>query len=270
MNKRILEILANKAILLNDFPEWMLPSSTINKIRKTQNTAIAEIAGRDSIAAVIKACETNVFKAIIPTIAYTGTEFGDWEIPFKKTRFLKNLLKKKGVFLYDPILIGFPEFWWKLCGRYSVDLSLKYGFYSHCVGCHLYFHAIRIPLAKKLQCKIVIGGERESHDGRLKVNQIGIALDAYIAFMKKFGIELLLPLRFTKSGEEIELLIGKHWDEGKEQLACVLNKNYLDTEGRALINEDAVKKFLNEFAVKTAEESIKEYIENTLKKTNAI
>ncbi len=238
----------------------MLPPSAIRKIRKTKNVAVAEIAGRDSIAAVIRACDTRRIRAVIPTIAYTGTEYGNWEIPLEKTKLLKRSLKKKGVLLFNPIILGSPEFWWKLCGRYSTHLSKKYDFYSHCVGCHLYLHAIRIPLAKKLKCGIVIGGERESHNGRLKVNQIGAALDAYVAFMKKFGVELFLPLRFIKSGDEVEALIGKHWVEGKEQLECVLSKNYQENDGSVLFSEDAIKKFLYEFAFNKTEKIIRDYL----------
>jgi hypothetical protein len=35
----------------------MLPTDSINEIRKLDGAAIAEISGRDSIAAVIRACE---------------------------------------------------------------------------------------------------------------------------------------------------------------------------------------------------------------------
>jgi hypothetical protein len=257
MDTRILEILTNKPELVTYFPEWMLAPSIINEIRTYENIAIAEVAGRDSIAAVIKACEMRPIQAIIPTIAYTGTEYGNWNISFEKTESLKGKLKQKGIKVFNPVLLGSPKFWWTLCGRYTAHFFKRFGFYSHCVGCHLYFHAIRIPLSKRLNCKVVIGGERESHDGRLKVNQIGVALDAYTAFLKRFDIELFLPIRYVRSGKEIESIVGEHWDEGKEQLECVLSKNYLDTDGNILFIEDAIKRFLYEFALDTAERFIR-------------
>ncbi|NWF75227.1 MAG: hypothetical protein HXY53_01400 [Nitrospirae bacterium] len=79
---RLLEILANKPDHVTDFPEWMLSNSTIQEIRNTENTAIAEIVGRDSIAATIRACETRPIRSIVPTIAYAGTEYGNWTFPF--------------------------------------------------------------------------------------------------------------------------------------------------------------------------------------------
>jgi hypothetical protein len=258
---KLLALLAEKPDLIAEFPEWMLPEEMLKQISNTPHVAIAEIAGRDSIAAVIRACELRTIRAIVPTIAYTGTEYGNWETPLEKINTLKALLRKKGIAVFKPVILGSPKFWWSLCGRYSTHLFNKYGFFSHCIGCHLYLHAIRIPLAKKLGSSLVIGGERESHDGRIKVNQIGVALDAYQKFMNRFNIELFLPIRHIKSGGEIESIIGSEWDEGDQQLSCVLSKNYREMDESVTFNEDTVKLFLDEFALKKAEEVIEGYFE---------
>jgi hypothetical protein len=260
MDSRFLEILANKPDLITDFPEWMLPLSTIHEMRETENVAVAEIAGRDSVAAVLRACELRTIRALVPTVAYTGTEYGNWAITFEKIHILKDRLQKDNIKVFDPIVIGSPKFWWKLCGRYTTHFTKKYGFYSHCVGCHFYFHAVRIPLANKIHSTIVIGGERESHNGKLKVNQIKISLDAYQSFLKKFGIELFLPIRYVKSGQEIESILNMPWDEGDQQLECVLSKNYLEADGSVSFREEAIIQYFEEFAFQTAEEIIKKYL----------
>jgi hypothetical protein len=260
MDKRLLDILTNKPELINNFPDWMLSPKDIEEIRKSKNSAIAEIAGRDSIAAVIRACEINDIRIIIPTIAYTGTEYGRWDITFDKVNQLKKRLEKSGISVYNPILLGSPKLWWQICGRYSLIMFKRYGFYSHCVGCHLYFHAIRIPLAKKLNCKVIIGGERELHDGKIKVNQISVALDAYIDFLKKYDIELLLPLRYISSGKEIEEIINEQWQEGEDQLSCVLSKNYQDKDGESLYSEGAIKDYLYEVAFDTAKKYLNDFM----------
>jgi hypothetical protein len=260
MDKRLLEILSHKPALISDFPAWMLPESTINIIRRTEHVAIGEIAGRDSIAAVIRACELRPIKAIIPTLAFTGTEYGSWEVPFHKVEILKERLQHSSITTYDPIVLGSPEFWGKLCGRYTAHLFRKLGFFSPCVGCHLYFHAIRIPLAKKLNCNLVIGGERESHNGKIKVNQIGAALDAYTLSLKQFGIELFLPLRAVKSGKDIETIIGQHWDEGEQQLECVLSKNYREADDSVIFDEESIIRYFDEFAFQKVEEFIRGYV----------
>lgn len=261
MDKRLLEILADKPDLVADFPEWMLPASTLHEIRETDNVAVAEIAGRDSVAAAIKACDLRTIKAIVPTVAYTGTEYGRWRVPFEKINVLKKRLAPKKIKLYRPVILGAPRFWWKLCGRYATHLSGRFGFYSHCLGCHLYFHALRIPLARKLCCNIIIGGERESHDGKIKINQTGIALDAYTALMKKYDIDLFLPIRYVTSGEEIEKVLGQHWPEGEQQLECVLSKNYQEVDGSVSVDEGAVKGYFDEFALKTVVEIIEGYLQ---------
>jgi hypothetical protein len=260
MNNGLLEILSNKPELVTDFPEWMLPESAVIEIRENPGVAIAEIAGRDSIAAVICACKEKAIHAIVPTIAYTGTEYGNWEVPFEKTEILKQKLRGKNIKVYDTIILGSPRFWWKLCGRYTTHLSKKFGFYSHCLGCHLYFHAVRVPLARKLHCNLIIGGERESHDGRIKINQIGISLDAYVDLLRRFNVELLLPLRYMSSGKEVEAIVGGQWGEGADQLECVLSKNYREEDDSVILDEEAIKRFFDEFALKTAEDIIKGYL----------
>lgn len=260
MNNKIYKILSNKPELINEFPEWMLSENQISILRKREGLAIVEIAGRDSIAAAIKALGTGRVKAVLPTIAYTGTEFGNWDILFEKISFLKKLLNEKGVEVFEPIVVGSPKLWWMLCGRYTSQIIKKYGFYSPCLSCHLYLHTIRIPLAKKINCNIIVGGEKESHNGRIKINQIGVALDAYISFLKKYDIDLVLPLRFIKSGGEIQSIIGKTWDEGAEQMECVMSKNYLDENDRVEYSEEAIKKYFYEFAIPKVGKMIKPYI----------
>jgi len=260
MDNRFLGLLADKPDLISAFPDWMLSPSAVDVIRATEGVAVAEIAGRDSIAAVIRACELRPIKAVVPTIAYTGTEYGRWKTPFEKAELLKERLEQNGIKVFDPVVVGSPKIWWALCGKETAQLIQQFGFLPHCVGCHLYFHAIRIPLAKKLGTNIIIGGERESHDGRIKINQIKVSLDAYRAFVKKFDIELLLPLRHITSGEEIEAIIGMQWDEGEQQLECVLSKNYRQRDGSVIVNEESIKRFFYEFAFDTAEKTIQEYL----------
>ena len=260
MDSRIFEIVSTKPELITEFPRWMLSEATEEELRSTEGLAIVEIAGRDSIAAALETARIENIKALLPTIAYTGTEVGNWEVPIRKTYVLKEELVKRGIKVFDPILLGAPKFWWLLCGRHTTHLIKRFGFYSPCVGCHLYLHAVRIPLAKKIKCDVVIGGERESHEGKIKINQIGVALDAYIYFAEKFGIELLLPLRHIRSDKDIESIAGQYWEENTEQLECVLSKNYLDVDGSVVYSEGDIKRFFNEFALNEAEDIVRKFL----------
>jgi hypothetical protein len=264
MERRLLDILASKPTLVFTFPEWMLPAAIINEIQETADTIIVEMAGRDSIAAAIKATSMISVKAIIPTIAYSGTEFGSWEILLKKTAFLKERLKYFDIKVFDPVFLGDARLWRVLCGRYTTHLFKRFDFYTPCVGCHLYLHVLRIPLAKMLGCKRVIGGERETHDGKIKLNQIGIALDAYINLLQKFGIELVLPLRHVKSGNDVESIIGQHWEEGEEQVQCIMSNNYREVDGSAVYVENSIKRYFDEFAFNIAERAISSYLEKKI------
>ncbi len=258
--QEIYKIFAIKPKLVTNFPEWMLSREILQDIRSQKQVAIAEIAGRDSFAAIIKVAEEGLIKKVVPTICYTGTEYGDFTISFKKLEEFKDRLQKLGVFMYPTILLGDPEFWHVLCGRFISKCFKDFKEFSPCVGCHLYLHSIRIPLAHILNAKLIIAGEREFHDKRIKVNQCKVALDIYSDFAMQFGVKLVLPVRCVKSGEEIKELIGVRWGEGKEQTMCVLSKNYRDGKGMAYYNTQAIRDYLVEYALPVAEEKIKEYL----------
>lgn len=262
MDSRLGDILRDKPELVSPVPEWMLPADTVEALQNADRPAIVEVAGRDSVAAAVRAVDELPIDAVVPTIVYAGTEFGDWKTPFEKAEILKKLLAEKapGVAVYDAVVLGAPGLWRALNGRYVSTLFGSYGFYTPCIGCHLYVHALRVPLAKTTGCNIVVAGERESHDGRVKLNQISAALDAYVDLLARFGVELVLPLRHVASGVEIEELVGGDWKEETGQLGCVLGGNYRDRSGGVSYDEGAVKRFLGEFAVPVAERAVTAYL----------
>lgn len=258
MDPRILEIVSNKPELITAVPRWMFPESLERELRTTEGLAIGEIAGRDSIAAVFEAVSQKRLKALLPTIAYTGTEFGDWEPLFTKIELLAEELSGRGIRVFHPVLLGAPRWWRHLCGRHVPSLFKQFGFYSPCAGCHLYLHALRIPLALRINCRLIVGGERESHGGKIKINQTAAALDAYGAFARPFGIDLFFPLRKISSDEALACIVGRQRWDTDEQLECVLSKNYLDDAGMVTCREDDIKRFFGEYAVREAERLVRE------------
>jgi hypothetical protein len=260
MDQRLIETLSRKPKSITRFPEWMLPKATIDILKDTKDTAIAEIAGRDSLAAVIKASEERAVKAILPTIAYTGTEFGDWNIPYEKCLFLKKRMEGSGIRIFDPVFLGDPEFWHLLCGRYLSLLFKDLGFYTPCLGCHLYLHVIRIPLARMTGTRLLIAGEREHHERRIKLNQIPESLDAYQGFLGGYDIELYMPLRHLVKGEDVERLLEREWKEGAEQMQCVLSRNYLDANGSVNYERGTIQRFFDYFAFGEAARVLNAYL----------
>jgi hypothetical protein len=246
MDARYREILIDKAELATAFPAWMLPAETVERLRAAAKPAVVEVAGRDSLAAALRAAAEADHDLFLPAVAYTGTEFGEWRIPFEKIEHLKERLRGvgAGVEVLAPVVMGAPELWRLLCGRYVLAQYRRFGFYTPCIGCHVYLHALRVPLAKMTGCRVVVAGERESHDGVVKLNQIPTALDAYVELLARFDVELSLPLRHVSSGAEIGEIVGTDRRESEGQLGCVLSQNYRDADGAVPYDEEAVNAYL--------------------------
>ncbi len=251
------ELYLNKPECVITLPEWLLPPEKVNEYQAMSRLAIVEIAGRDSVAAAVKSVEEESFTDLLPTYVYTGTEHGPWASVDQAVERLAGLLPE--VRIHNLVVLGSPDFWQALCGRFMSELISRYGFYTPCVGCHLYFHSVRIPLALALGKVPIISGEREWHDGAIKVNQIYEALNVYEKIAKEFGIRLLFPVRNITKGDRIEEILGFEWQEGKEQLGCVLSGNYRALEGSVDYAPSQVKIYLKEFAWPCAKKIIESY-----------
>ncbi len=212
--------------------------------------AIGEVAGRDSAAAIIKAASLNTIEAILPTVVYTGTEYGRWSTTFENIKYIGEIVTQQHrKSFFEPVLLGDAELWWALNGRFLSTLVEEFGFYTPCIGCHLYMHLVRVPLAKQLSCKKIISGERTRHDQRVKINQTDSALAAYEQVLGQAGIELILPVRAISEGNEIDHLVGGDWAEDQKQLQCVLKGNYESADSQVRYKEEQIKRFLDEFIV---------------------
>ena len=248
MDHRWHEIFRDKPEMMTRPPSWWEDQARPLLEGLSQPPLIVELAGRDSVAAPLALCRQTKVEALLPTYAYTGTEYGPWDQVEQALERLASRLPRE-VKLLPPLVLGSPALWRALCGRHGGELTRRHGFCPICVGCHLYLHAVRAPLARRLGGAPVISGERESHDGRIKINQVGPALDAYQALMAEQGVELLMPLRQVHRGEEIDVILGLDWPEGGEQLGCVLSGNYLDLGGKADWDPAGLDAYLTEFAL---------------------
>jgi hypothetical protein len=252
------ELFLTKPECIINFPERLLPQEKIGEYQDMSHLAMVEIAGRDSVAAAIKGVEENEFTDLIPTYAYTGTEYGPWSNMERAVRRLAEGLPHTRV--HDPLVMGSPVFWQALNGRFISELISRYGFYTPCVGCHLYLHSVRIPLALSLQNIPIITGERERHNGDIKINQTSEALDFYQRMADLFNIELLMPLRHINEGKQIEEILGFEWHQGEEQLDCVLSGNYRMLNNKDVFKDQNVRGFLENFAVPCSKEIIESYV----------
>jgi hypothetical protein len=210
---------------------------------------VGEFSGRDSVAAILKAFEAPSCHYILPVASFAGTEFGDTRDLIENHAHLNARIttlygadKQLGalVFYSDPAL------WGLINGRFVAELTRRYGFYSPCPGCHAYFHLLRIPFAQRLG-RVVISGERESHDGRVKLNQLPEVLDFYEARLKEAGIDLIHPIRHVADGRAVEALIGWDWKEGLSHPECTFSGNYRLADGRVDYDSEALGRYMNEF-----------------------
>jgi hypothetical protein len=221
-----------------------LGSRQLEKLRTLPGLAIAAIAGRDSIAAAVKAARDAEFSALLPTSVATGTEYGSADSVHEAVDELRSLLAGETEVL-DPIRLGSPALWAALNGRFVAEIAARWRVCSPCLACHLYVHVARVPLSWALGNAPVITGERDTHDGRIKLSQTTASIDAENRVLAHAGIELVTPIRSANSAE-IERLVGG-WREGDEHLRCVHSGNYVRADGSVEFDDAGYAAYLREF-----------------------
>jgi hypothetical protein len=224
-----------------------IPARTV---RAQPGLVIGEMAGRDSVAALValtrqRAGEVN---AILPTIVATGTEYGDPDEPIRAIHILRTLVAGS-VRVYDPVHLASPTLWAALNGRWSAELMRRYGpsAWSPCSACHLYVHLCRVPLAWTLGVTTVSTGERDAHCGRLKFSQLPRTIDASVDAMRYAGLELAEPIRDVDDDASIQELVSGTWDDDAEPWCCLLSGNYIGVDGTVDYDEAAHRRYLDEF-----------------------
>ena len=251
--------------IINDY---LLPAE-VEHLASKPGLAIVELAGRDSVAAALAAVEQHGLTTLLPTYVYTGSEHGPFSWVKEAHARLASRLPQ-GVELRETLVMGSPGFWQALNGGLLGELNRRYGFLPTCVGCHLYLHAARIPLARLLGAggkgAPIISGEREIHDSKVKINQVAPALKAYAGLCEEFGVELMLPIRQVAQGSRIEEILGLAWPEGGEQVGCVLSGNYRNCHGEVDYDPEALTAFLNEFALPLTRRILVEYLADRVPK----
>lgn len=223
-----------------------LPSSQLASLREARELAIAEIAGRDSVAAAIVAADRDGFRTLLPTIACAGFEYGDFEAPLRAVEHLRSALPEVAVL--DPIWLEAPRLWSALNDTFAEEIRARFGLSSACLACHLTLHLMRVPLARALGGVPVIAGERDTHDGRIKWSQTVRSIDAGIEVFEHAELDLLQPIREATTAD-VEALVGEGWAEGGGQLKCRLSGNYAAADGSVEYDDTKHARYAREFLV---------------------
>ena len=246
MDERTTEILLLKPERITGFDDRL--TARLRSRIGSGDAALVEIAGRDSVAAAVLAALSGSYDVLVPTVVYTGTEYGDWNVLLENASLLGNRLKHWDDVEVTPetVFLGSPRWWHATGGRFAGVLEERYGFFTTCVACHMYFHTARVPFAREVGATAVVAGERLLHGGRRKLNQVGAALGSYTAVLEEAGIKLDLPLKETEDGSYIEELVGP-WRESDKQMRCVLESNYRGLSGEFEVPDSALEAYLEGF-----------------------
>ena len=229
-------------------PEYALATIGLDSagLAARPGLVIAEIAGRDSLAAAVLAVRERGFTTVLPTTVATATEFGDEHAPEIAVGVLAELVGP-GVEVLPPLRLGSPRLWAALNGRFASVIAERYHLFSPCLACHLYMHLARVPLARAIGGAPVIAGEREAHGSRVKLSQTSLGIDACIRVLSRAGVELLEPIRRVSAADEIAEIVGADWPAGDRQLCCVHSGNYAGLDGSVSYDELAYARYVHGF-----------------------
>jgi hypothetical protein len=186
---------------------------------------IADIAGKDSIAALIRVLDENPSAIIIPSVIDLACEYGDKNQYFEVLSNLYDKFNKERHRVLPGIVSHANDFWRALAGGHIQESIRLYGFYSPCIACHLVMHIIRIRIASYLGLQNVISGERELHANKEKINQLDFVIDFYNSIYAAMGIKHHLPLRYIIDNDEINKVIDIN-EVIYNQLNCLFTGNY--------------------------------------------
>lgn len=213
------------------------------------DTIIGEFAGRDSVAAIFKALKQNDVRYILPVATFAPVEYGSASVLEENHRLLSRevALQYEDKKTVGPLIyLSNRGLWQALNSSFVGRLQHRYGFYTPCIACHAYMHLIRMPLARQFS-GVLISGEREHHDNRLKVNQLNICLDSYQRILKHFEVDLWMPLRYARQSRLIEALVGWEWEEGKAQADCLFDGSEKNRDGQAMFDYARIHHYLTSF-----------------------
>jgi hypothetical protein len=207
---------------------------------------IGEVAGKDSIAALIQASiEYNIINLLGIGIFHRSF-FGNILEPNEHFEYAKDLISHRDIDSTNFLYLDVSNLFDRLIIRNMAIVQKYFGYYSPCPPCHLFFHMMRIPIAKYYGIRKIISGERELHGDRKKLNQIPEVLSLFKDLLEKEGIELIQPIRKIRNDEKIFEILGHSWRSAKP-FKCSFSKNYYDESGEIPFKIQKILKSLESF-----------------------
>ena len=216
------------------------------KLENKENFFISEVAGKDSIAAIIQAARDYDIKKLFGIGIFHRSFFGNILEPNEHFEYAKELISQKNFETINFLYLDVSNLFDRLIIRNMAIVQKYFGYYSPCPPCHLFFHMMRTPIADYFGIKKIITGERELHGDRKKLNQIPEVLSLFKEMLEKEGIELIQPIRKIKNDEDIYKILGKSW-KSAEPFKCSFSQNYYDESGEIPFEIKKILKSLKDF-----------------------
>jgi len=214
------------------------------------NYFIQEVAGRDSIAAMSKFLQVSKdrYSGVILAAALAPTEYGELEYLYRSLLTAAEIAKSNGLEYYFSV--SRSVFAWKeLVASNALANSIEYGFYTTCLGCHLYLHLLRGVLSVQTGASPVVSGERYFHRVRIKINQSPEAIKAYEKVLESQGVKIVFPIFELDDESQLLKLLPRFWEEGKEQLKCLFTgSSKLDKDSYRQIRKSLIR-YLENFLI---------------------
>ena len=205
-------------------------SVNMSKLEPKENEFISEVAGKDSIAAIIQAVKKYNIKNLLGIGIFHRSFFGNILEPIEHFEYVKDLICQEVIDSTHFLYLDVSNLFDRLIIRNMAIVQKYFGYYSPCPPCHLFFHMIRIPIADYFGVTKIITGEREFHGNRKKLNQIPEVLSLFKELLEKEGIELIQSIRKIRNNDKIFEILGSSWKSAKP-FQCSFSKNYYDETG---------------------------------------
>ncbi len=221
-------------------------SENRSKLENKENFFISEVAGKDSIAAIIQAARENEIKNLLGIGIFHRSFFGNSLEPNEHFEFINKPIIINKFDSTNFLYLDVSNLFDRLIIRNTAIVQKYFGYYSPCPPCHLFFHMMRIPIANYYGITKIITGERELHGNRKKLNQISEVLSLFKELLQKEGIELIQPIRKIRTDEKIFDILGDSW-KSAEPFKCSFSKNYYDESGEIPFEIQKILKSVRNF-----------------------